>query len=134
MKLENKIKLVLTLLTVCILMVPTISILATRTITDTSDTVYSQIIAGSNTYSSTFANLVTLCATPGLEIKVPSCNITFTDTLYIASGVWLHGCGNSTIFYLADNINKTMIKNIGGSAINNDMRISDIRLECNAMN
>jgi parallel beta-helix repeat protein len=93
------------------------SALATRTITDTSDSIYTSITTSAGgVYALTFAGLQSACyanVTGGWTVTVPSCNITFTNTLRVKSNCWLRGNGVSTIFYAAANLNKSMIKPYG---------------------
>lgn len=124
---------------ICLLLVAVSIGYGTRTITDTSDTVYTQIITSAGgVYDATFAGLqsaiYSLNASGGGEIKIPSCNITFTSTIYITSGVWLHGNGNSTVFYLGNAVNKTMIRNYDWTNGNDNIRITDLILEGNGLN
>lgn len=102
---------------------------------------YTKIMCSNgNVYEPTFANLQTAVNLSGVsEVMVPACNITFTDTLWIPSGVWLHGVGNGTVFFLGDNVNKTMIKPPGydlyyPTGESNNIRFSDFVLDGNGLN
>src|SRR4030043_2231990 len=80
------------------------------------------------------AAIYSLNSTNGGWVEVPVCNITFTTTLFITSGVWLRGSGNGTIFYLANNINKTMIENKDKVNGNSDISLSYFNMKGNGLN
>jgi len=103
------------------------SVFAVRTITDSSDSIYTSIVTSAGgVYPATFSNLITVCAIPNIKIQLPSCNISITDTFPISSGITLSGCGNSTIFYFATGTNKDMI------TINSkDVIIENIKMQFN---
>ena len=65
-----------------------------------------------HSFSVSFSNLQTaiyeLNATNGGWVQVPSCNITFPKTLQLISNLIFKGSGNSTIFYLGNNVNRNM--------------------------
>jgi len=75
-------------------------------------------------------------------VELPVCNISITSTVYITSNVWLRGTGNTSIIYLANSANTTMIRNTGGNTPgsntaytkNQGIHISDLRLEGNSAN
>ena len=77
------------------------SVLATtRTITDSSDTVYTEIITSSGgVYPATATGLQEALNLKG-EITLPECNITVVNTLQVYGGTYLHGVGNKTILYI----------------------------------
>jgi hypothetical protein len=83
--------------------------IGTRTITDDSDSIYGQIIAGQNTFPPTAAGLTSAFAVGG-DISIPKCNITFVSPLSPVAGSTIHGVGNGTIFYLAAASNCNMIE------------------------
>lgn len=133
MEINLKVKVVLTLVIVGLLVVPA-SYAITRTITSSTDNIYTRIVCSNgNTYEATFANLQIACNLSGVtEVRVPAVNITFTGTLWIPSNVSLVGVGNGTVFYLGNGVNRTLIRNSHGAAGDKNIRISDIRFEGNS--
>jgi hypothetical protein len=136
MKLERKLMVV----GCCIMLISLgLSALATRTITDSSDTVLSSITTSAGgVYAATFAGLqsaiYSLNGTGG-KVTLPTCNISVTTPLLMTSNVWLCGSGEKSVISQGVNANVTLIQNYGyvnrgvaGLIGQNHMRISDLTL------
>src|SRR4030042_706871 len=131
MNTDRKIKVIMTLVITGLLLVP-IGVWATRTWTFTADVdtddVYTRIVCSNgNTYEATFANLVIAWAIPYIEVNMPTCNITWTDTVTISNGTKITGCGNNTIMYLGANENIHMVQLVS----RHDIIIRDITFNMN---
>jgi parallel beta-helix repeat protein len=102
---------------------------ATRTISDSSDTIFTKITTSAGgVYDATWANLKTAVEslTNGGTVKIPVCNLTITSTLWVNhSGITIQGSGkamrisslytkNATIFWIGANLPNGVIK-IGGT-------------------
>ncbi len=80
-------------------------------------------------------------AAGGGWVELPVCNITITTELLIDNNTWLRGQGASSILYLGDGANCSLILNKGWtngysypSAPNTGIRISDMTLDGNTNN
>lgn len=141
----------------CLLFGSILSAIATRTITDSSDIWTGTIVWQGNidfesgsyfnlskkiytstgrVYNATAANIQTaiysLSNSSGW-VQLPKCDITITTPLKLGTNCWLRGQGNATVLRLANAANCSMIINHDTTNGNDNIRISDMRLEGNSL-
>jgi len=74
-------------------------------------------------------------------VELPPCNISITIPIRVPSNTWLRGAGNSSVLYLADGANKTLLVNfyrsliVGGTTVatgnNSNVKLTDFTINGN---